>query len=359
MSELSDDAIGVYHHIFDFSGVRIPFSLFLLALIKHCKVHFSQLGPLGLNKVVTFEVLCWSLQIEPTVTLFRVFQTLCKQGHWFYFANRRAPSPVCIDDNRSCMKHWKSGFFLIDQRAIPDYMSWRHPNSAINDLKPLVGSFNMEDMRRLSAHVVKLRDMPEGVMGIHDFLCQPEWTGVTPRQGGNTRRKQEWISSQHMEEPHHDIRPTLQRLPFYCTPSVAVDAAVPDLAAGNPSAKAEASQKRKAFTSGATSSHVAKRTRSALAQSSGIEILLVTPIRSADVIPSSGNQSSGSATLAAEGPRAQGKGIMTDAVAASFAGVSRPRPSSGLASLFRDISEDAIHIDFFPFISWALLYHLS
>ncbi|GJW92756.1 hypothetical protein Tco_0172428 [Tanacetum coccineum] len=36
------------------------------------KVHFSQLGPLGLNK-------------------------------------RRAPSPVCIDENRFCMKHWKSG----------------------------------------------------------------------------------------------------------------------------------------------------------------------------------------------------------------------------------------------------------
>ncbi|GJW33071.1 hypothetical protein Tco_0053103 [Tanacetum coccineum] len=146
MSKLSDDVIGVYHHIFDFSGVRIPFSLFLLALIKHCKVYFSQLGPLGLNKVVTFEVLCRSLQIKPTMTLFRVFQTLCKQGHWFSFANRHALSPVCIDGNRSCMKHWKSGFFLIDRRAIPDYMSWRHPNSAINDPKPLAGSFNMEDV---------------------------------------------------------------------------------------------------------------------------------------------------------------------------------------------------------------------
>nr|GEW88868.1 probable serine/threonine-protein kinase SIS8 [Tanacetum cinerariifolium] len=74
MSELLDDAIGVYHRVFDFSGVRIPFSSFLLALIKHYKVHFSQLGPLVLNKVVTFEVLCRSLQIEPTVTLFNSLQ---------------------------------------------------------------------------------------------------------------------------------------------------------------------------------------------------------------------------------------------------------------------------------------------
>ncbi|GKB09471.1 hypothetical protein Tco_0837783 [Tanacetum coccineum] len=63
------------------------------------------------------------------------------------------------------------------------------------------------------------------------------------------------------EEPHHDIRTTLQRLPFYCTPPAAIDAVIPDptledLAVGTPSAKilakAEASQKRKASTFGDT-----------------------------------------------------------------------------------------------------------
>ncbi|GKA83093.1 hypothetical protein Tco_0789841 [Tanacetum coccineum] len=291
MSDLPDDAIGVYHR------------------------------PLGLNKVVTFEVLCRSLQIEPTVTL-----------------------------------------------AIPDYMSWRHPDSTINDLKPPAGSFNMEDVRRLSAHVVKLRDMPEGVlvlsglsrvwksrtcdlvlrgadgnvMGIHDFLCLPEWTGAEVQ-----------------EEPHHDIRPTLQRLPFYCTPPAAVDAGVSDptpedLAAGNPSvkvvAKAEASQKRYASISGAISSHVAKRTSDD--DDACVEIPLVTHIRSAVVIPSSRNQGEGFAAPIAEGLRAQdslGKGIMIDAAAASSACVSRPRSSSGPASSFRDISGDVIHRDVFPF----------
>ncbi|GKG16869.1 hypothetical protein Tco_0361826, partial [Tanacetum coccineum] len=151
MSELPNDAIGIYHQMSDFSGVRIPFSSFFLAVIKHYRVHFSQLGPLGLNKVITFEVLCRSLQIEPTVTLFRVFQTLCKQGDWFSFAKRRAPYLVCIDDNCSCMKHWKSGFFFIDRRPIPDTMVWRHPDAAIDDPRPATGSFNMADVRHLSA----------------------------------------------------------------------------------------------------------------------------------------------------------------------------------------------------------------
>ncbi|GJW16333.1 hypothetical protein Tco_0020466 [Tanacetum coccineum] len=230
MSELLDDAIGIYHRIFDFSSVRIPFS--------------------------------------------------------------------------------------------------SHPNAAIDDPMPAAGSFNMADMRRLSAHVIKLRDMPEGadgnVMGIHDFLCLSEWTGAEVQ-----------------EDPHLNVRPTLQRLPFYCIPK-----------AKGPS------------TSGAALSHVAKHTRSALAQSSGsttrpslfvgdddesdddddacVEIPLVTPLHSATVIPSSRNQ--GGSSIAPTG-----KGIMVDDVVAPSFGVSRPRPSFGPAPSFKDVSGDAIHTDFFPF----------
>ncbi|GJW63786.1 hypothetical protein Tco_0115670 [Tanacetum coccineum] len=60
--------------------------------------------------------------------------------------------------------HWKSVFFLIDWRAIPDCMVWRHPSVAIDDLRPNAGSFSMADVRWLSAHVIKLRDMPAGVL---------------------------------------------------------------------------------------------------------------------------------------------------------------------------------------------------
>ncbi|GKE03966.1 hypothetical protein Tco_1395984 [Tanacetum coccineum] len=325
MSELPDDAIGIYHRMFDFSGVRIPFSSLLLALVKHYRVYFSQLGFLGLNKVITFEVLCQSLQIESMVNLFKVFEMLCKQGDWFSFFKRRAPSPVCIDDNRSCMKHWKSGIFFIDRWAIPDSMVWRHPSVAIDDPRPIAGSFSMADVRQLSAHVVKLRDMPEGVLvlsglshvwksrvcdlvlrgadrnviGIHDFLCLPEWTGAEVQ-----------------EEPHLDVRPTLQRLPFYCTPPAATDAVTPnptpkDLAIGDDDESDD--------------------------DDACVEIPLVTPLRSAAVIPSLGNQDS------------RGKGIMVDDAAAPSGGVSRQRPSSGPAPSFRDVSGDAIHTDFFPF----------
>ncbi|GJW28427.1 hypothetical protein Tco_0045302 [Tanacetum coccineum] len=362
--ELPGDAIGIYHRMFDFSGVQIPFSSFLLALIKHYRVHFSQQGPSGLNKAITFKVLCQSLQIQSTVTLFRVFQTLCKQGDWFSFAKRRASSPVCIDDNRSCMKHWKSGFFFIDRRVIQDAMVWRHPDTAIDDPRPVAGSFTMADVRRLSAHVIKLREMPEGVlvlsglsrvwksricdpvlrgadgnvMGIYDFLCLPEWIGAEVQ-----------------EEPHFDVRSTLQRLPFYCTPPAAADVVIPDptledLTIGTPSskilAKVEASQKRKASISGATSGHVAKRTSDG-DDDACVEILLVNPLRSAAVTILQGTRVGALLLLLLKVLKPEG--IMVNDAATPSGGASRPRPSSEPAPPFKEVSGDAIHTNFFPF----------
>ncbi|GKC88118.1 hypothetical protein Tco_1148767 [Tanacetum coccineum] len=118
-----------------------------------------------------------------------------------------------------------------------------------------------------------------------------------------------------MEEPHLDVRPTLQTLPFYRTPPAAADVVISDLtledlAMGTLSskilAKAEASQKRKASTFGATSSYVAKHTSDDDDDDVCVGIPLVTSICSAVVIPSSGNQGGSSAAPAAEGPGTRG-----------------------------------------------------
>ncbi|GJY10118.1 hypothetical protein Tco_0378303 [Tanacetum coccineum] len=242
-------------------------------------------------------------------------------------------------------------FLLTDRRAILDAMVWRHPDAAIDDPRPIAGSFNMTDVRRLSAHVIKLRDMLEGVlvlsrlsrvwkrrvcdsvlrgadgnvMGIHDFLCLLEWTGV-----------------EIQEEPHLDVRPTLQRLPFYCTPPVTADAVIldpasEDLTVGTPSskivAKVEASQKQNASTFGSASS------LSDGDDDGCVEIPLVTPVHSTAMIPSLGNQGRSSTAPAAEGSNtrdSRGKGVMVDDAAEPSVGASRPRPSFGPASSFRD-----------------------
>nr|GEW03895.1 xylulose kinase-1 [Tanacetum cinerariifolium] len=165
----------------------------------------------------------------------------------------------------------------IDRQAIMDSMVWRHSNAATDDPRSAGGSFSMADVRWL-------------IMGIHDFLCLSEWT-----------------CSEVQEGPHLDVRSILRRLPFYCTPPVVVNAVI---------------LKQKASTSGATLSHVAKRTREP-----GWEICCSC----VKVL-----------TL-------KGKGIMVNNTAAPYVGASRPRPSFRHAPSFRNVSEDAIHADFFPF----------
>nr|GEX48073.1 hypothetical protein [Tanacetum cinerariifolium] len=201
-----------------------------------------------------------------------------------------------------------SGFFLIDRRAIPYSMVWRHTDAAIDDPRPAAGSFSIAD-------AVPIEMGADGnVMGNHDFLCLPEWTGAEVQ-----------------EEPYFDVR------------------------------------SKKASISGATLSHVAKRTRSALAQSFGsttppilfvgdsddesdgdddacVEIPLVTPFRSASMIPSSGNQGRSFTAPTAKGSNtrdSQGKDIMADDATALFVGASRLRTSSGPAPLFRMFLDDS------------------
>ncbi|GKF48243.1 hypothetical protein Tco_0141494, partial [Tanacetum coccineum] len=128
-----------------------------------------------------------------------------------------------------------------------------------------------------------------------------------------------------------------------------------DLAVGTPSSKilvkAKASQKRKASTSGTTSSYVAKRTssndESDYDDNACVEIPLVTPLHSATVIPPQGTRVG--ALLLPMLKDLTPEGIMADDADAPSVGVNRPRPSSRPVPSFMDVSGDAIHADFLPF----------
>ncbi|GJS83311.1 hypothetical protein Tco_0749852 [Tanacetum coccineum] len=104
MDHLPADAIGIYSEFLRFFGVRVPFLTFLLSVLKYFKVHISQLVPLVSNKMVLFEVVCRDLNIVSTVTLFCVFQCLCKQGDWFSFSKHRNTEDFCMDDGPSSLK---------------------------------------------------------------------------------------------------------------------------------------------------------------------------------------------------------------------------------------------------------------
>ncbi|GJS97142.1 hypothetical protein Tco_0804110 [Tanacetum coccineum] len=165
MDRLDDDCIGLYEQYFEFAGLRVPFSTFLLAVIRHFHVHISQLVPLGLTRVTLFELYCRSLDIVPSVTLFRVFYKLSKQGDWFSFEKRAGKDfrGKILNETFSCMKKWKGRFFFIDRRAIPDAMCWRHHDSDISDPVPKDG-FNEADVVTLTHQPIDIRGVPSGLL---------------------------------------------------------------------------------------------------------------------------------------------------------------------------------------------------
>nr|GEU84384.1 hypothetical protein [Tanacetum cinerariifolium] len=245
MSELPDDAIRVYHGMFKFSGVQIPFSTFLFLIIKYYKVHFSPLGHPRLNKVATFEVLYRNSSsaiddLKPPAGSYSQHDGHRLSAHIVQL--RDIPEEVLILSGLSWV--WKSQTRYLVIKGFGGNGTRGNSSSAIDDLKPPAGSYSQHDGHRLSAHIVQLRDIPEEVL----ILSGLSWV---------------WKSQTRY----------LVIKGFGGNDSVISDPTLEDHATGTHSAKviakAEASKERKASLFGAAPSHVAKRTRSAIAQSPG------------------------------------------------------------------------------------------
>ncbi|GKA80452.1 hypothetical protein Tco_0787048 [Tanacetum coccineum] len=181
MYKLTDDFIGLYEQYFEFSGVRVPFSTLLLAVLDHFRVHISQLVPIGLTRLTLFELYCRSLHIVPSVNLFRVFYKIGKQGDWFTFERRVGPGSggKILNETFSGLKGWKKRFFFLDRRAIPQAMAWRHHDSDIHDPLPTDG-FRASDVVTLTDQSIDIRPVPSGLLFHAGLATTWEFSGFLP-----------------------------------------------------------------------------------------------------------------------------------------------------------------------------------
>ncbi|GJU47585.1 hypothetical protein Tco_1204851, partial [Tanacetum coccineum] len=181
MDKLTDDFIGLYEQYFEFSGVRVPFSTLLLAVLDHFRVHISQLVPIGLTRLTLFELYCRSLHIVPSVNLFRVFYKIGKQGDWFTFERRVGPGSggKILNETFSGLKGWKKRFFFLDRRAIPQAMAWRHHDSDIHDPLPTDG-FRASDVVTLTNQSIDIRPVPSGLLFHAGLATTWEFSGFLP-----------------------------------------------------------------------------------------------------------------------------------------------------------------------------------
>ncbi|KAJ0443022.1 hypothetical protein HanPSC8_Chr16g0719771 [Helianthus annuus] len=74
-AECTPDRIVLYTLSFSSCGVRYPLSAFKVDLLRHFRVHFSQLHPLGFMRVVHFELSCVAVS---EMTLWGLLQGDCK-----------------------------------------------------------------------------------------------------------------------------------------------------------------------------------------------------------------------------------------------------------------------------------------
>nr|GEW13186.1 transposase (putative), gypsy type [Tanacetum cinerariifolium] len=86
--EMLAGKIGVYTRFFEYANFRLPLSTFLVNVLKHYRIHISQLSVIGAAKVSHFEILCRVHGFEPTVGLFRCFYVNSKNKGWIKSVSR-------------------------------------------------------------------------------------------------------------------------------------------------------------------------------------------------------------------------------------------------------------------------------
>nr|GEW53493.1 hypothetical protein [Tanacetum cinerariifolium] len=151
-------------------------------------------------------------------------------GDWFSFSKCRNTDDVCMDDGPSSLKKWKDKFFLINRRAIPDFLTWRHFCSCVLDDLPTDG-YDRHDVERLCARLICLREMREEVLvrsGLSSVWFNKECDLVNRRIDDNSEMSiydfmtlPSWGDAKVVEESHHLSSSLLDRVSSHTTASIA------------------------------------------------------------------------------------------------------------------------------------------
>ncbi|KAJ0709143.1 hypothetical protein HanLR1_Chr09g0337021 [Helianthus annuus] len=154
---------------FSSCGVRYPLSPFKVDLLRHFKVHFSQLHPLGFKRVVHFELSCVAVSGEPSIPLFCIFCKLISDGDWFTFAKRKdSISQPCYSfmPTSTYPKEWKSRFIFVSAAMIPESPPLRDAKAAIEDSVPILSADEIVQWKRMYENPTRDFTFPEGILAM-------------------------------------------------------------------------------------------------------------------------------------------------------------------------------------------------
>ncbi|GJW92404.1 hypothetical protein Tco_0169957 [Tanacetum coccineum] len=133
---MSADKIGVYTRFFEYANFRLPLSTFLVNVLKHYRIHISQLYVISVAKVSHFEILCRVHGFEPMVGLFRCFYVNSKNKGWVSFSKRPGNTATCYSKPLDLLKNWNDCFFWVDAFACPASFPWNASTTVLKDPFP-------------------------------------------------------------------------------------------------------------------------------------------------------------------------------------------------------------------------------
>ncbi|KAJ0680655.1 hypothetical protein HanPI659440_Chr16g0626651 [Helianthus annuus] len=153
----------LYTRVCNFANYRVPFSKFLIRVLRYFRVHLCQVNPFGLSRVNHFKISCRALDQRPDLDVFRYFYEFIMAGDWYTFAHRKGvPSPS--GDERSSLKNWKDNFFWLDDRCLPVEMVWRFKDQTMSFDLGDDFVFNKELARSLIENKSPIRPLPEHLL---------------------------------------------------------------------------------------------------------------------------------------------------------------------------------------------------
>ncbi|GKC20744.1 hypothetical protein Tco_1022894 [Tanacetum coccineum] len=128
----------------------------------------------------------------------------------------------CFKEVTSSLKGWRKKFFLIDRRAIPDAMPWRHIDTDLCD--DFSTHYNEDDANRLAGFVVPLRPPPRHLLyvcGLTTACRHPELSYFIKDQNGKVITVDAFLKLpvwSRIVMSKRDPIPNSQRPPLHTTP---------------------------------------------------------------------------------------------------------------------------------------------
>jgi hypothetical protein len=171
--------ITMYSHFFTTSHLRIPVSRFLISILRHYKIHITQINPISLQKVFHYEFSVRALKEAPKVPQFCAFYKLTKAGDWWSFSKRDS-LPHHVDYVPSSLKYWKESFFYINAGIFPFQMSFRDIREKFKDDPPPPIAYTNSAYHHLTKHITNLQDIPEDALAAAGMSRKWEFTGFRP-----------------------------------------------------------------------------------------------------------------------------------------------------------------------------------